>query len=147
MRGFAINTGSRCSSCHVGEEENDLSSYDFSLDDKEKKRKARVMMQMVKDINQYLSEKLDKPADQLVRVDCATCHRGQARPQMLQDILTTVYKDEGLAKAIENYRTLRERCYGGYTYDFSESPLMVLAERLAGDGEVDEAGRNQSCSR
>jgi len=139
MRGFAINTGSRCSSCHVGEVERDLSTYDFSLDDKEKKRKARVMLQMVMDINQNLAEKLGKPASELVKVDCATCHRGQAKPQMLQDVLASIYHDEGLDKAIENYRALRERYYGGYTYDFSDKPLMSLAERLAASDDTDAA--------
>ena len=41
MRGFAQGTGSRCSACHVGKVEADLSTYDFSIDDKEKKLKAR----------------------------------------------------------------------------------------------------------
>jgi len=139
MRGFAINTGSRCSSCHVGEKENDLSTYDFSLDDKEKKRKARVMLQMVMDINQSLASKLDKPADTLVKVDCATCHRGQQKPLMLQNVLATTYQDEGLDKAIENYRELRERYYGGYTYDFSEGSLLTLMENLAKDDQTDAA--------
>ena len=31
MRGFAMGTGNRCSACHVGEVEADLSTYDFSL--------------------------------------------------------------------------------------------------------------------
>lgn len=136
MRGFAINTGSRCSSCHVGEEEKDLSTYDFSLDDKEKKRKARMMLKMVQDINHNLAEKLGKPADELVKVDCATCHRGQAKPEMLQDVLATAYRSDGLDIAIENYRALRERYYGGYTFDFSARPLMVLAERLAKEDET-----------
>ena len=123
----------------MGEEDKDLSTYDFSLDDKEKKRKARVMLKMVQDINQNLAEKLDKPADKLVKVDCATCHRGQAKPEMLQDVLATVYRSDGLDKAIENYRALRERYFGGYTYDFSERPLMVLAERLAKEDETNAA--------
>jgi len=50
MRGFAINTGSRCSTCHVGKIESDLSTYDFSLDEKEKKQKARTMIRLVDDI-------------------------------------------------------------------------------------------------
>ena len=139
MRGFAINTGSRCSSCHVGEKESDLSTYDFSLDDKEKKRKARVMLQMVNDINQSLAGKLGKPAAELVKVDCATCHRGQEKPLMLQDVLTTTYRDKGLDKAIENYRDLRKRYYGGYTYDFSEMSLLTLVGDFAKADETDAA--------
>lgn len=139
MRGFAINTGSRCSSCHVGEEENDLSTYKFSLDDKEKKRKARIMLQMVKDINHNLAEKLGKPVDELVKVDCATCHRGQAKPEMLQDVLMAAYQSEGLDKSIAKYRELRERYYGGYAFDFSEWSLRALAEVMARSDKKDAA--------
>ncbi len=54
MRGFAQGTGSRCSACHVGKIEADLSTYDFSIDDKEKKLKARKMIQLVRDINENI---------------------------------------------------------------------------------------------
>lgn len=139
MRGFAINTGSRCFSCHVGEVEADLSTYDFSLDDKEKKHKARVMLQMVNDINENLAEKLDIPADELVKVDCATCHRGQVKPEMLQDVLTTTFRHDGLPKAVEQYRSLREEYYGSYTFDFSESVLISVAQTLGRSKETDGA--------
>lgn len=135
MRGFAINTGSRCSTCHVGEEENDLSTYDFSLDDKEKKQKARIMISMVQDINSYLAENLDKSSDELVTVDCETCHRGQAKPEMLQDVLAKAYRSDGLDNAISEYRSLRERYYGSHTFDFSERALMSLGERMAREDE------------
>ena len=139
MRGFAINTGSRCSDCHVYEDERDLSTYDFSLDDKEKKRKARAMIRMVEDINSYLAANLDKPAADLVAVDCATCHRGQAKPEMLQDVLARTHGSEGLDRAIAEYRELRDRYYGSYTFDFSEGALMSLGERLAKAGEFEAA--------
>ena len=54
MRGFAQGTGSRCSACHVGKIEADLSTYDFSIDDKEKKLKARKIIQLVRDINENI---------------------------------------------------------------------------------------------
>jgi len=135
MRGFAINTGSRCSTCHVGEEENDLSTYDFSLDDKEKKQKARAMIRMVQDINNYLAENLDKSPEELVNVDCETCHRGQARPEMLQDVLAEAYSSDGIDAAISEYRSLREQYYGSHTFDFSERALMSLGERMAQQNE------------
>jgi hypothetical protein len=136
MRGFAINTGSRCSTCHVGKIESDLSTYDFSLDEKEKKQKARAMIRMVDDINRYLAENLDKPAGELVTVDCETCHRGQARPEMLQDVLAKAYRSDGLDNAISEYRTLREQYYGSHTFDFSERALMSLGERMAEEDEI-----------
>ncbi len=139
MRGFAINTGSRCFTCHVGEDENDLSTYDFSLDDKEKKIKARAMLRMVQNIRSYLSEELDKSPEDLVRVDCATCHRGQNKPEMLQDVLARAYRENGMENAIAEYRTLREHNYGGYSFDFSEGALNMMAERMAQEDELDAA--------
>lgn len=131
MRGFAGNTGSRCSACHVGKVESDLSTYDFSLDDKEKKLKARHMIRMVADINGYLEEKLGNPAAELVAVDCATCHRGQEKPEMLHDVLERTYREAGMDGAIAEYRQLRDRYYGDYAFDFSPRSLMILAENLA----------------
>lgn len=139
MRGFASNTGSRCSTCHVGTDENDLRTYDFSLDDKEEKQKARKMIKMVIDINSYLIETLHASPDEMVRVDCATCHRGQAKPEMLQDVLASAYEIGGLLEATDKYRVLRDRYYGGYTFDFSEKVLMITAESMAENDELDAA--------
>lgn len=139
MRGFATNTGSRCSTCHVYEDEMDLNSYDFALDDKEPKQKARKMIRLVADINRYLEEQLGKPAAELVAVDCATCHRGQAKPEMLHDVLARTYRQSGMARAVAEYRNLRDRYYGDYAYDFSPRSLMILAENLAEEDDYEAA--------
>lgn len=141
MRGFATNTGSDCSTCHVGEVEDDFRTYDFSLDDKEMKRKARYMIRMVSDINTYLEEKLGKPAAELVAVECATCHRGQAKPEMLHDVLQRSYREAGMESTIAEYRKLRNLYYGGYAFDFSAKELMILAEDLANVDDYDAALR------
>jgi hypothetical protein len=39
-----------------------------------------VMMQMTGDINTRLAANIKKPADQIAKVACATCHRGEAIP-------------------------------------------------------------------
>ena len=139
MRAFAQGTGSRCSACHVGKVESDLRTYDFSLDDKEKKLKAREMIQLVRDINQQLAESFPDSDKPLVQVTCATCHRGQARPVMIEAMLASNLEDKGLEPTIERYRKLRDRYYGGYTYDFSERSLMRFAEELAGEQRLDSA--------
>jgi len=136
MRSFATDTGSRCSSCHVGEVENDLRTYDFSLDEKEKKQKAREMILMVKDINTRLADAFEKSPDELVAVDCATCHRGQAKPEKIQELLARSYYAGGIEEASAEYHTLRERYYGGYTFDFSERALMIIAEEMAAQDDV-----------
>jgi hypothetical protein len=38
------------------------------------------MMQMATEINTKLAANIQKPADQLTRVQCMTCHRGAAIP-------------------------------------------------------------------
>jgi tetratricopeptide (TPR) repeat protein len=138
MRGFSQGTGSRCSACHVGEVEADLSTYDFTLDDKEMKLKAREMIQLVDNINEQIAAALPHSTEP-VQVTCATCHRGQAKPEMIEDILGRTVAEEGLAAAIQKYRQLRLRYHGGYTFDFSERVLMRVAENYGVSGKFDEA--------
>ena len=139
MREVAMGTGNRCSACHVGEVEADLSTYDFSLDDKDKKHKARKMIQMTQDINEALAAAFPDANEPLVAVTCATCHRGQTKPEMIEDVLLAVLAEEGLAESIVKYRELRERYYGGYSFDFSERMLMRLAETVGANEQLDAA--------
>lgn len=131
MRSFATDTGSRCSTCHVYEDEDDLATYTFPADDKEKKRKAREMIRMVADINAFIAANVGPADAEKVKVECSTCHRGVEKPEMLHDIIERTYMDEGMESAIAQYRELRERYYGSYAYDFSPKELMVVAESLA----------------
>lgn len=81
MRGFSMQTGSRCSTCHVGEEGQDLSTYDFASDARPAKAVARKMMRMTREINGPLLEGVGTPAAPGVsKVTCYTCHRGQKTP-------------------------------------------------------------------
>jgi tetratricopeptide (TPR) repeat protein len=139
MRSFAQGTGSRCSACHVGEIEADLSTYDFTLDDKEKKLKAREMIKLVGDINAQLAAAFSKTDQPLVEVTCATCHRGQEKPEMLEDVLQRSVDGDGLDMAVAKYRELRDRYHGGYTFDFSERVLMRVAEHYGVSGHYDTA--------
>ena len=57
MRGFAMGLGVRCQYCHggkAGQEFNprDLTTFDFASDEKPAKQKARLMLKMVKSINE-----------------------------------------------------------------------------------------------
>ena len=136
MRSFAISTDSRCSTCHVYENEADFSTYDFAADDKQKKLTARKMIRMVSEINSQVSEIQGKPSAELVAVTCATCHRNQEKPRMLPDVIQHTYREDGLDGAMAQYRELRERYYGGYEFDFSPRALEELAERLAAAQDV-----------
>ena len=139
MRAISMGTGNRCSACHVGEVEADLSTYDFSLDDKEKKLKARKMIEFTREINASLATAFPDAKDSLVSVTCATCHRGQSKPVMIEDLLSKTATDEGVDKSIEQYRELRARYFGGYTYDFSERMLMRMAETFSAQDRYDAA--------
>ena len=81
MRTFNTALGVQCGYCHVfvapGDPTNDMAS-----DAKTPKLVARVMMQMVSDINAKLATNIKKPADQITKVECATCHRGAAIPAL-----------------------------------------------------------------
>ncbi len=139
MKGFALATGSRCSTCHVAEDPADVSTYDHSKDDKEQKRKARAMIRMTMSINEYLAENLGVPDEDRITVECATCHRGQRRPEMIENIMVSKYRNEGFDAARTEYRNLRDSYYGGYAFDFSDEALNQLAERLLSEQDLDGA--------
>jgi hypothetical protein len=67
MQGITFALGVGCTFCH------DIA--DLSLDTKPKKLKARMMLEMVRDIN-------EKFGDGKVHVTCWTCHRGSTEPEI-----------------------------------------------------------------
>src|SRR5690348_14979615 len=139
MRGFALGLGVRCTYCHVGREGAPLDSLKFASDDKRTKRAARVMMDMVKHINEeHLADVPERPEPHVV-VKCETCHRGVARPRLLADEIALYLADSGLAAAVRRYRDLRGRYYGSEAYDFRELPLVDLARTEARAGRSDNA--------
>ncbi|MFQ5642049.1 MAG: c-type cytochrome [bacterium] len=136
MKSFSMGLGVRCNYCHVGEGD-DFSTFDFSSDEKQAKKTARIMIQMRTDINnQYLTQ-LGK--ENTLSVNCVTCHHGQSRPQTLASVLTEVLQEKGLDAAIEKYRELRKNFYGSSAYDFTEWTLMLFAQGLAGQKKPDAA--------
>ncbi len=137
MRSFAFGLGVRCQFCHVGEEGQPLATFDFASDEKDNKKKARVMLAMVDAINGEHLAKLEGDSER-VRVECVTCHRGAAHPEQLRDILVAA-AGESPDAAVARYRELREEFYGQGTYNFSESTLMQAAEALAEAGQMDAA--------
>ena len=139
MRGFALGLGVRCTYCHVGREGAPLDSLRFASDDKRTKRAARVMIDMVKHINEeHLADVPDRPEPHVV-VKCETCHRGVARPRLLSDELAVYLADSGLDAATRHYRALREQYYGSEAYDFREFPLVDLARSEARARRIDNA--------
>jgi cytochrome c peroxidase len=81
MQGFARGLGVQCNYCHVAEGRGGRN--DFASDEKPQKKVARVMMQMVEHDNDMIAKGVvgKAPAD-IVKVECATCHRGAAIPKV-----------------------------------------------------------------
>jgi tetratricopeptide (TPR) repeat protein len=131
MRGFTFALGVRCDHCHVEKKapEKDL---DFPADDKDAKKTARVMLQMVAAINHdYISKVPKTPPDTpAIQVQCVTCHHGLTQPRPLNAVLAESLQKDGLEKTIALYQELRGKYYGSGQYDFGETSLNQLTESL-----------------
>lgn len=138
MRGFTRALGVRCSHCHVGEEGQPLSTFDFVSDDNPKKSVARTMLRMLGVINDSLRT-IEPSGPGRVNMWCHTCHRGRPRPMKLDEELLETYAQRGAEAAIAHYHDLRERFFGRGSYDFGEAALNALGYALLGDGEHDAA--------
>jgi tetratricopeptide (TPR) repeat protein len=141
MRGFTAALGVRCPYCHVGREGMPLDSFDFASDDKHEKEMARGMLRMVAQLNDELLPEIFDHHERPARVECMTCHRGAARPVMLEDTLAAVAERAGADSMAAEYLRLRERHYGRFAYDFGERSLTLLATRLSAAGKHVEALR------
>jgi tetratricopeptide (TPR) repeat protein len=141
MRGFTRALGVRCAYCHVARDTSDLASYDFASDDKATKRKARVMLHMVADVDHKYLTKLPERVTPAVSVTCATCHRGVSVPRPIEQIIEAAYAAGGADSAEATYRALRQRYYGRSAYDFGEVPLAEVAGNLQAEGKLADAVR------
>lgn len=84
MKHFAQSLGVRCTYCHVGEEGEPLSTYDFASEAKPAKRRARAMLRLTDMLNRQ-DDLPGEPRASMTdmsenRVTCYTCHRGQLTP-------------------------------------------------------------------
>ena len=134
MRGFSFALGVRCEHCHEGGGD---AKMNFAADTKEEKRTARVMLKMVADINHDYLSKIGKRSP--LQVQCVTCHHGLARPQTIDSILAADLEKKDVASAIAGYKDLRQKYYGTARYDFGETPLNVLTEKLLKQDKSKEA--------
>ena len=74
--------GTRCITCHVGKEPDDLSTFDFQSDAKQNKLNARLMLKMQNNINEKTLPKVkpDPPDTDKAQVTCFTSHQKQLKP-------------------------------------------------------------------
>lgn len=136
MKGFSLGVGLRCSDCHLGEEDEALTDYDFAADEKPLKKTARLMLRMTNDLNR---ETLASLGPNRVEVQCVTCHRGLRSPRTTAEVLTLAAEEGGAAQLQTTYQELREQYYGTHSYDFSEFQLGEFVRARAAAGRTDEA--------
>lgn len=134
MRGFSFATGLRCEGCHVQSADKKI---DFASDDKPQKKTAREMLRMVGAINENYIKTMGTPDP--VQVTCMTCHHGLNKPRSLTDVMAETIQKENVTAAVGQYRKLREEYYGTDAYDFSETALNLLAERLMREKKAADA--------
>ena len=79
MKQYERELGVSCSYCHV--EDRDSGFIDYAADDNPRKHTARLMIAMLKDINDRHLAQLAVDHRYAQPVTCGSCHRGQATPQ------------------------------------------------------------------
>jgi hypothetical protein len=139
MRGFTAALGVRCDYCHVERQGGGPGELDFPSDDRRTKRTARLMMLMVRQVNDSVLSRIPERPAPNVAVACVTCHRGVARPKPLADIVTEAVGAGGLDSAVRAYRALRQQYYGRAAYDFGEFTLVQAAQTMLAQRRADDA--------
>jgi len=137
MQQFTQSLGVQCNYCHV--QEGRGGRNDMASDEKPTKKAARGMMALAREINGKLPEAVGKSADATTRVGCATCHRGVPIPKQIYEIVADAAGSGGASAGLAKYKELREKFYGGQSYDFSESSLINIAQRANTAGKGDDA--------
>lgn len=138
MRNITGALGVRCPFCHVGQEGQPLSEFNFASDEKPTKVTARQMMRMVEEVNRRL-DTIPNHSMPHVEVTCRTCHRGVERPIPLSTLVIQATLAGGADSGLGLYRGLREKYYGRDAYDFGENSLNIAAFRVAREQQYDAA--------
>jgi hypothetical protein len=136
MGDFSSALGVHCDYCHAKKSDGPGFDMDFASDKVPTKVTAREMMLMTQKINGDFIGKLTNADTPRVQVQCVTCHRGQAAPILIQDVLTKVRAERGMAGVDSVYRALREKYYGSATYDFSDAMLVHFAMDISQESDT-----------
>jgi tetratricopeptide (TPR) repeat protein len=139
MQSFSSALGVHCNYCHDDSKGSDFRDIDFASDSKPTKKAAQVMLTMVESINGNNLKDAQKFKADIGTVQCVTCHRGSANIDMLEDILFSTYKKGGYDATLKKYEELRQKYYGGFTYDFRDHTLLSLATKINDSGNIDDA--------
>ena len=139
MRGFAFALDVRCDHCHADQQGGKKFELDYASDEKEPKKTARLMLQMIEAINRDYISKVPQTAEHKPQVQCVTCHHGLPEPRTLQSVLAEATDTKGIDAAIALYHELRRKYYGTGQYDFGETSLNQLSESLLAQKKNKEA--------
>jgi cytochrome c553 len=137
MQQISAALGVQCNFCHV--QEGRGGRNDMASDEKPHKKAARGMMLLTRDINAKLPEAVGHSADKTTRVGCATCHRGVPDPKQIAEVVGNASGNGGAAAGLAKFKELREKFYGGQSYDFSENGLITAAQRAQASDKSDDA--------
>ena len=140
MRGFTSALGVRCSHCHVGEEGQPLSTFDFVSDANPNKDRARAMYRMLGLVNDQLDE-IEPSGAERVNMWCHTCHNGKPRPQTLAEAVDERYRSEGGEAAWARFVELRDRYFGAAAYDFTAGSVDALGSAFLAQDDTATAHR------
>ncbi len=137
MDQFKVALGVGCDHCHVRQADPNARGLDFAKDSLPSKEAAREMIRMTMAINRDFLTKMAKPETDRIAVQCITCHRGQLKPEMLEDVLMRAKTSGGMAAVDSTYRDLRKKYYGGFSFDFSDQSLGNLAIAVSQESDQD----------
>ena len=84
MKGFEKDLGVTCSHCHV--EDPATRKFDYASDENPAKAQARLMITMLKDINEKYLIQLGGDRRYAVPVTCGSCHQGQSSPPAFEPL-------------------------------------------------------------
>lgn len=135
MGDFTVALGVHCDFCHAKSGDPNSHDMDWASDTVPAKLTAREMIKMMRSINGDFLGKMSGLDTPRVHVECVTCHRGQERPKLIQDVLNQARKQGGMAAVDSVYRELRDKYYGSHTYDFSEFVLVHLAMEISQESD------------
>ncbi len=129
--------GVQCNYCHV--QEGRGGRNDFASDEKQPKKTAREMMKLSADLAARLPGVVGKPANETTRVGCATCHRGVPIPKQITEVMSDAAVSGGASAGIAKFKELREKYYGGQSYDFTDATMVAMAQAANTAKKTDDA--------
>ncbi len=78
MKRFEADLGVKCAHCHV--EDPATHKFNYASDENPAKNTARLMITMLKDINEKYLPQLGGDRRYAAKVTCGSCHQGQSSP-------------------------------------------------------------------